>query len=188
MNTRWPFDAARLERAEAELRALLADEQEMLALLDVALPQRLQPLVAFVEALDWSTPEQIHDSAEKALHFLLEATKPGGLLDPRHESGEDLVWAVALRKVGATPVIGAKLARAWFHHLERLAWEGEDGSVATTPLAVAAYACSLFQLRAGRPERARRYFLMAGFLCDHDDRAGLGLVLAVRAGLLLRGL
>jgi hypothetical protein len=188
MNTRWPFDEARLDRAEAELRALLADDGDLLALLDVALPQRLQPLVVVVEALDWNTPARLDDSAERALQFLLEATTPGGLLDPRHECGGDAVWAVALRKVGATPVIGAKLARAWFHHLERLAWEGDEGAVATTPFVVSAYACSLFQLRAGRPERARRYFLMAGFLCDHDDRAGLGLVLAVRAGLLLRGL
>ena len=121
------------------------------------------------------------DVAEVQVNMLIGVTRPGGPLDPQDERS-DVPWCAFLRGM-ADAAIGSRAARRWFIHLDRL--RQADVAVALSAMAVAAYAVARFEALRGRHQEAAWWARTASMETDTEDEVGLGVVVVLRAALLL---
>lgn len=114
--------------------------------------------------------------------ILFNATVPGGHNDPSSEQS-DVAWCAAIVKMLHAPVVGSKLAREWFAALER--FRSDDAVVASVPQGISSYAVALMEFHRGRPSECGYWMRTAAVMTEDDERAGLALVVLLRAARLL---
>ena len=116
---------------------------------------------------------------------LVDATTPGGVLDPVRLGG-DAVWAALISTLlEAEPDNAAKLAKGFFGRLSGLSWDYER-SVSVVVFAVSAYVTALVEGHRGRAVSHSRWLRMGDCFTDEDED-GLGLLAYLRACHLLVG-
>jgi hypothetical protein len=121
-------------------------------------------------------------SLTEVIPTLTASSNKGGTIGPSDDRG-DVPWCRGLRRFEADPRAALRAARRWFGLLEQARWDGQPVSVVQE--SVAAYAVSFHEYISGWPERAARWFDLAGGLTEDDPRSGIGLVAYIRARKLL---
>jgi len=175
----WQMTSEQVASAEEAVRGLVGPD--VARLLRPVLRIEHAPLVEALNRLAWDL-EPMDVVADRAMHILLAATVPGGVLDPVDDE-IDVPWAGALGRMVGAPLQGTKIARQWFAHLERSLWEG----VLVSPVvqATAAYCVAYFEDAVGHDYSRWRWVTTAGIVTDLDERHGLGVTVVVRAAKLL---
>ena len=116
---------------------------------------------------------------------LVDATTPGGVLDPVR-LGADAVWAALISTLlEAEPDNAAKFAKGFFGRLSSLSWEYER-SVSVVVFAVSAYVTALVEGHIGRSASHFRWLRMGDAFTDEDED-GVGILCYLRACHLLVG-
>lgn len=111
---------------------------------------------------------------------LLEATVPGGILDPCRLGG-DLVWVVAIKAVLEVDVAGAsRFARKLHTHLLRLGWNSDPGAVHPVTFSVSAYVVAFVEHSRGRGHEVRRWLWEADAHVANEDPHGLAILAFLR--------
>jgi hypothetical protein len=112
---------------------------------------------------------------------LLEATVPGGPLDPAHLGG-DVVWVAVIKTVLEVDVAGAsKLARRLYARLVRISWDNTPGAVHPVTFSVVAYSVAFIEHLRDCPHEVRRWLREADGHTQHEYPPGLALLVYLRA-------
>ncbi len=113
---------------------------------------------------------------------LLEATVPGGILDPCRLGG-DVIWIVILKAMLEVDVAGgSRFARRWFARLTRIAW-GDNNPGAVHPITFAVSACviAFVEQTRGRGHEVRRWLREADAHVANEEPPGLAIFAYLRA-------
>lgn len=175
----WHMTSAEIASAEDAVCPLL--DATVARLLRPALRGEQLVVVSALERLAWGALPCETLSAQ-ALDILKGAALPGGSLDPKDDDA-DMPWILAINRAASAPSAASKMARSWYVHGMRLLWDGAQ--VSTVVQAMAAYGVAVSEDILGREHEVARWMMIAGIETELDDRAGVGLAVALRAARLL---
>jgi hypothetical protein len=148
---------------------------------------RLRPehaaIVERIERLPWDK-EPVDIAVREAFAILVDATVPGGPMDPADDQS-DIPWCAMLSRMVSVPVLGSKRARQWYALQQRFRWC--DVPVSSISEGVAAYAVALFEHLRRRESEAHYWMRLGAIQNEHDERTGLGVAVVIRAARLLTG-